>query len=182
MRAVDQNALVELRSRWFADQVRKISSWMLWLLATCFILGALSASVLSPLIYSRFTSAGSGITSSLIKSTVLYLLWLHSWPFIIALFLRVLKWPQLMPAASIAFFAIGANSLPYPIGGIVSGAMSGNWLAAATPALLVLDPGTWQSFFGFSLAAGHGGPTESFVCFNLKQRSARLRPLTSSDD
>jgi tetratricopeptide (TPR) repeat protein len=142
IRAVDQSGRLGLKSRWLADQVARLTLWMVVLIAVCAGFIVLAPMLLIASSRGADAQVRMGASSRLVYDVALPVLLMHSWPLLLAVLLRWLQWPQLMRPAGIAAVALAGHSLARPIGALVAGAQYGKerWSVALEQSVLVLDP------------------------------------------
>jgi hypothetical protein len=131
IRAVDELGRNELKARWFASQIAKLSSWML-VLGT----GIVAFSTL-PWVF-LFLVLGFGNESILAFWLAVFFFWLPvcGWPLLVSLLLRFVKWPQLLQAAAISYDGLGMMMLAFTIAMILSCNLCGLitvWLLQVLP-------------------------------------------------
>jgi tRNA A-37 threonylcarbamoyl transferase component Bud32 len=119
IRAVDQAGRLELRFRWFADQIAKLSSWMFLIIAVSFLsffpihraFENYYLFILNPVSSAPSTRGEELWLAHSSYGEVLALFFaLHGWPLATVVLLRLLRWPQLLrPAATSIFFLSTIN-------------------------------------------------------------------------
>jgi serine/threonine protein kinase/tetratricopeptide (TPR) repeat protein len=135
IRAVDSAGRLELRSRWFATEVSRLSLWMLMvigsffigtLLCGCFSFAPMALGISMPLATGETLSQR---TVSVAVVVALGVVLIFSWPLAIVLLVRWLLWPQLLRPAALAVMALGATPLASLMGSIGATAVTGKWQA-----------------------------------------------------
>jgi tetratricopeptide (TPR) repeat protein len=142
VRAVDAAGRRELRSRWFASEVARIGSWMIWLIAVSFagnLLGSLVVTVLSILSVDMQNVWHAQLVHWVRRDAGLISL-IHGLPLIAAVLFRLLQWPQLGRPAALAILALGARPLASWSGLIAGTIVTGRWSGTLVQFLLFLDP------------------------------------------
>ncbi len=154
VRAVDAESSYEFRSRWYADQVARISGWALVLLLISLLL-----TVLSSIFFNAIEQARLGIMTSdapvelptqqaaastllqLVLWTVLIIAATHAWPIGLAALTRVLHWPQFVRPLALSLAAFPPFARLYLLTGLVAGALvSGGWAGLIYHSWGLLDP------------------------------------------
>jgi tRNA A-37 threonylcarbamoyl transferase component Bud32 len=190
IRAVDSAGRCELRSRWFATQVSRLTSWMLMLVGLS-IIGTILASVLfAPLdlAVGNPLSPGESIWQR-IGLVLGVIALIHSWPFLVVLLARWLLWPSLLRPAALAVLALGARPIAGLLGWLAAGLATGRWMGGATFCCTLLDPinlglllfawflarTAWQAAWQFSRLAPDAGQAIPLT----RRVTARLTLATS---
>jgi serine/threonine protein kinase len=124
VRSVDAEGRAELRSRWFGQQVVRISGWMLLLLSFSWVYDALYACLLTLLIQGiALQQVGRTPTVQLVLTVVGVVTLLHAGPVAVVGLLRWLRWPQLVRPTGLLVFVFGSRKLAVVVGFLL-GALS----------------------------------------------------------
>jgi serine/threonine protein kinase len=133
VKSVDRQSLVELRLRWYSDEISRITKWMFFLLLICFIcalLGTCSGQVGITGMETRSRWFGLTAWLGIAVGTLLF-------PLILAVLLRSLKWPQLIGPSAFFWPTWGVVQLLSPVLGpaIAIACADSDW--HPDPALLI---------------------------------------------
>jgi serine/threonine protein kinase len=104
VRAVEREGIAELKGLWFDERVSRLTNTMVGLAVPTACIFASLFGYGPSLVVPRALAIACAI-----------------WPLVVALSLRVLRWPQLMPAAVIAFVAYQGVALLLPVSIVAAG-------------------------------------------------------------
>ena len=140
VRAVDSAGRSELRRHWLNDRIVRLTTFMFWLLGVSLAIKLVSVFWLrldTTEMVSKWHPGGQLVRTLPLGTTVASLMVSYIWPLLLAVGLRRLRWPQLMPAATITYPT--QQLLPVVLGAttVVVASVAGDW-AKAGRNLLVL--------------------------------------------
>ncbi len=151
VRAVDSEGRYEVRSRWYADQIARVSKWALVLLVVCLpveivgnlYVGAIEQRLAITTARARTTPTPEAIASNVLKQVppwIFVTAAVYGWPITLAALTRCLRWPQFVRPLSLTIVAYALAPVYYLTGLVAGALLSGGWSGLAYHTLFVLDP------------------------------------------
>jgi serine/threonine protein kinase len=156
VRAVDAASQFELRTRWYADQIARVTTWALILLLAnlpLMMLGGLFLNVIERVRLESMAPTGRGTPTGIVAPADLAvdLMWntltvasitlaVLAWPLALAVLLRWLRWPQLVLPLALTLVAFALRPVCFLAGLIAAAIVSGGWAGMIYHGLWLVDP------------------------------------------
>jgi serine/threonine protein kinase/tetratricopeptide (TPR) repeat protein len=156
VRAVDAESQFEFRTRWYADQIARVTTWaLIFLLANLplMMLGGVLLNVIERARLELMVPTGRGTPTGIVvpDDLAVDLLWktltvasialaVLAWPLALAVLLRWLRWPQLVLPLALTLVAFALRPVGL-LGGLIAAAIaSGGWAGMLYHGLWLVDP------------------------------------------
>jgi serine/threonine-protein kinase len=135
IRSLTAKGRQELVSRWYRDEVRRISNLLVGFGLAIVPIGMFQAEYRMDSF--RQPDVEAPVAVVLMVFAARYFYW---WPLIAAVVLRLLKWPQLVGPTACAFVALAVPSLAWIAGCVQAGVEHGVWSSVGRELLFLLTP------------------------------------------